>query len=86
MLQYDLASARTIWISEAKTKKECEKHEATDFLKHQDPQGRFADFHALRHTFFTNLCRANVAPKTAQASAPNRHIRPTMNTYSHVDI
>ncbi len=38
----------------------------------------------MRHTFVTNLCRANVAPKTAQALARHSDIRLTMNTYSHV--
>ncbi len=39
----------------------------------------------MRHTFVTNLCRANVSPKTAQALARHSDIRLTMNTYSHVD-
>ncbi len=39
---------------------------------------------AMRHTFITNLCRANVSPKTAQALARHGDIRLTMNTYSHV--
>lgn len=33
-----------------------------------DSQGRFADFHALLHTFITNLARADVSPKTANRS------------------
>ncbi len=41
-------------------------------------------FRAMRHTFITNLCRANVPPKTAQALARHGDIRLTMNTYSHV--
>ncbi len=38
----------------------------------------------MRHTFITNLCRANVPPKTAQALARHSDICLTMNTYSHV--
>ncbi len=60
------------------------QRENSDFLKYQDSQGRFADFHAMWHTFITNLYRANVSPKTAQALARHSDIRLTMNTYSHV--
>ena len=44
-----------------------------------------ADFHSLRHTFVTNLCKANVSPKTAQTLARHSDIRLTMNIYTHVD-
>ncbi len=51
---------------------------------YKNSKGLYADFHAMRHTFITNLCRANVSPKTAQALARHSDIRLTMNTYSHV--
>jgi len=85
MLQFDLATARSLWIEEATTKKEGREREKSDFLKYQDSQGRFADFHSLRHTFITNLARANVAPKTAQALARHCDIRLTMDVYTHVE-
>ena len=31
--------------------------------------GLYADFHSIRHTFITNLCKADVSPKTAQMPA-----------------
>ena len=39
----------------------------------------------LRQTFVTNLCNADVSPKTAQALARHSDIRLTMNVYSHAD-
>ncbi len=80
MLQRDLESARNIWIGEAKG----EEREKSDFLLYKDSKGLYADFHSLRHTFITNLCKADVPPKTAQTLARHSDIRLTMNTYSHV--
>jgi len=85
MLKFDLGAARSIWIEEAETKKERESREKSDFLKYVDSQGRFADFHCLRHTFITNLARANVSPKTAQSLARHSDIRLTMDIYTHVE-
>ncbi len=85
MLRRDLASARNIWIGEVKDETEREKREKSDFLRYKDSKGLYADFHALRHTFIMNLCRANVSPKTAQALARHSDIRLTMNVYTHID-
>ena len=85
MRQRGLVSARKIWISEAKGDEERENREKPDFLRYKTSKGLYADFHAMRHAFITNLCRANVPPKTAQALARHSDIRLTMNTYSHVD-
>jgi len=49
-----------------------------------DAQGRVVDFHALRHTFITNLAQGGVHPKTAQALARHSTITLTMDRYSHV--
>lgn len=35
-------------------------------IPYRDPSGRVADFHALRHTFITNLARGGVHPLAAQ--------------------
>lgn len=45
--------------------------------------GRFADFHSLRHTFITNLARAGVSPRTAQKLARHSDIKLTMEAYTH---
>ena len=84
MVETDLASAREVWINEANSIGERESREASDFLKYVDSHGKFADFHGLRHTFITNLCRANVSPKTAQVLARHSDIKLTMQIYSHV--
>jgi integrase/recombinase XerD len=82
MIQLDLAAARRVWLAEMD---DHAKRESSDFLLYQDHNGRYADFHALRHTFITNLCKANVSPKTAQSLARHSDISLTMNVYTHVD-
>ena len=52
-------------------------------MLYKDHQGRYADLHANRHTFITNLARAGVSPKTAQTLARHSDIRLTMNVYTH---
>jgi len=46
----------------------------------------FADFHANRHTFITNLAKGGVSPKVAQTLARHSDIRLTMNVYTHTDL
>ena len=84
MMKNDLKAARQKWIDEAETPEEKAKREESDFLKYIDSKGLFADFHTLRHTFITNLCRSNISPKTAQTLARHSDISLTMNIYSHV--
>ena len=84
MVERDLASAREVWINEANSIAERAAREESDYLKYVDSQGKFADFHGLRHTFITNLSRANVAPKTAQMLARHSDISLTMKIYTHV--
>ncbi len=48
--------------------------------------GKFVDFHALRHTFITNLARGGVYPKVAQALARHSTITLTMDRYSHTVV
>ncbi len=49
-----------------------------------DESGRILDFHALRHTYCTNLARAGVHPKTAQEPARVSSIDLMMRYYTHV--
>ena len=53
-------------------------------IPYTDASGRDADFHALRHTFITNLARAGVHPVVAQKLARHSDIQLTMRFYSHV--
>jgi integrase len=52
-------------------------------IAYRDESGRVADFHALRHTFITNLANGVVHPKTAQTLARHCTISLTMDRYSH---
>ncbi len=47
------------------------------------PDGKWIDFHCLRHTFATNLARAGVAPKVAQDLLRHSDINMTMKVYTH---
>ncbi len=85
MMLQDLRAARNIWIEEADSEKERRRREVSDFLKYRDSQGRYTDFHSLRHTFVTNLCKADISPKTAQTLARHSDIRLTMNVYTHIN-
>ena len=86
MIRRDLETARAAWIAEADTAAEQQQREASDFLTYRDSQGRVADFHALRHTFITELVKAGVAPKDAKELARHSTITLTMDRYSHVGI
>jgi hypothetical protein len=55
-------------------------------VEYEDDRGRVVDFHALRHTFISNLARAGVHPRNAQALARHSTIDLTMNVYTHVDL
>ncbi len=85
MMQVDLDNAREEWIAETVDDDEVKRRRASDFLAYVDKKGRFADFHCLRHTFITNLGRANVPIKMAQTLARHSDIKLTMNIYTHVD-
>jgi len=52
-------------------------------IGYRDDAGLVADFHALRHTFISNLARGGVHPKVAQALARHSTITLTMDRYSH---
>jgi len=86
MMYDDLAAARRVWIAEAEgDKKEHRRRQRSDFLAYCNHAGLYADFHSIRHTFITNLCKANISPKTAQTLARHSDIRLTMEVYTHVD-
>ena len=44
------------------------------------------DFHALRHSFITNLARAGVTPKVAQDLARHSDINLTLSRYTHTVV
>jgi len=86
MMRLDLEAAREKWLRDTEPEAERNFREQTDFLCYCDHQGRYADFHANRHTFITNLARAGVTPKTAQTLARHSDIRLTMGVYTHTNL
>ncbi len=71
------------WLK--KTSKMMQRDLAAAGIPYADEHGLYADFHANRHTFITNLARAGVAPKVAQSLARRSDINLTMNVYTHVE-
>ena len=86
MIQRDLAAARNKWLDDAKTAAERNRREESDFLCYEGHDGRFADFHSIRHFFITNLERAGISPKMAQTLARHSDIRLTLGIYTHVGL
>jgi len=84
MMQADLAAARDKWIADAGTQQEREERKGSTFLAYRDDARRCADFHALRHTFISNLAAGGVHPKTAQRLARHSTITLTMDRYTHL--
>ncbi len=84
MFRADLAGARTNWIAQATAPDQKRERDESPFLTYRDDAGRVIDFHALRHTFISNLAAGGVHPKTAQTLARHSTITLTMDRYSHV--
>ncbi len=86
MLRADLQASRDAWLNEATTFEERAERERSPFLTPVDEAGQHVDFHALRHTFLTNLARSGVQPATAQRLAHHSDVRLTLGRYTHVDL
>ncbi len=66
VIRRDLDAARQAWLCEAQDAAERERREQSDFLAYRDAEGRYGDFHALRHSFITMVGKAGVSPKEHQ--------------------
>ena len=86
MFRRDLAAARQAWIDAAPTDEERQRREASDFLRYEDSAGRFADFHATRHTYISNVVAGGASVKTAQELARHSDPRLTIGRYSHARL
>lgn len=86
MIKCDLDTARAQWIDQASTPEQREQRSRMDFLAYQDSAGRFADFHALRHTFITNCTRSGMPIRLAMELARHSDPKLTMKTYGHVTL
>jgi integrase len=49
-----------------------------------EAEGRYCDFHALRHTFISRLARAGISPAIAKELARHSTITLTIDHYTHV--
>jgi len=85
MMRCDLEAARQRWLLEAGCEAERQERGDSDFLKFETDAGR-ADFHALRHTFISNLAASGVHPKLAKELARHSTITLTMDRYAHVGL
>ncbi len=85
MIRRDLEAARITWLDESRTEAERESWDESDFLKFETKEGR-ADFHALRHTFISNLAGSGCHPKLAKELARHSTITLTMDRYAHVGL
>src|SRR5262249_29948641 len=54
------------WLKSFHNAAERARNEQGDFLSYRDSQGRYADFHALRHSFITMVGKAGVSPREHQ--------------------
>ncbi len=52
-------------------------------IPYQDQAGKYADFHALRHTFISNLDHPDISVKVAQSLARHSSVSLTLDTYTH---
>jgi integrase len=84
MFRADLADGRRAWLESHGAGQDRRTLEDSNFLLYRDDAGRVADFHALRHTFISNLASGGVHPKTAQRLARHSTITLTMDRYTHL--
>lgn len=81
----DLEAARNEWLSSLPDSKK-EAAEQSDFLRYEDSDGRFADFHALRHTFLSRRGRSGASPKVMQKLARHSTVELTLGRYTHANL
>jgi len=55
-------------------------------IEYQDQTGRFADFHSLRHSFITNICKTGASIKEHQNLARHSKADLTLGVYTHLSI
>ncbi len=55
-------------------------------VPYQDESGRFADFHALRHSFITNVVKSGATAKESQVLARHSKVELTLGIYAHLGI
>ncbi|MHC4867775.1 MAG: tyrosine-type recombinase/integrase [Planctomycetota bacterium] len=97
-LRSDVAGQFRWWRSERNEPPEARvfpkfnRRKAADMLKidleaaqipYKDAAGRYADFHALRHSFISSLDHPDISVKVAQSLARHSSVTLTLDTYTH---
>ena len=82
MVRHDLKDAREAWLQSIQDAHQQAEAEQSDYLAYRDAEGRYADFHALRHSFITMVGKAGVSPREAMELARHSDMRLTMKTYT----
>jgi hypothetical protein len=85
-MRRDLEAARKKWLESIKDEAERTHLERHGFLTYQDDDGAFADFHANRHTFITNLGREGVPLTVAQKLVRRSNPKLTSGIYTHLGV
>ena len=55
-------------------------------IPYVDVDGRYADFHALRHTYLSRLGRSGASPKAMQRLARHTTVELTLGRYTHANL
>ncbi len=85
-MQSDLKAARRAWLDESADEAERKERERSDFLKYRDSDGRYADFHSLRHTYLSRLGRSGASAKAMQRLARHTTVELTLGRYTHANL
>lgn len=86
-LEQFLDAAHAKWSNcDKDDESERNRREESDFLKYENSDGLYADFHSNRHLFITSLERVGITPKMAQTLARHSDVRLTLGIYTHVGI
>jgi hypothetical protein len=80
LLKKDMVRARDRYVSSALTREEKNIREQDDFLKWEDRDSLFADLHALRTTFITNVSKV-ASPKQCQELARHASMETSYKYY-----
>lgn len=82
MIRGDMKEARKAWLKSFQDARQRKEADQSDILTYRDAEGRYADFHALRHSYITMVGKAGVSPREHQDLA--RHSTYALTSrYSH---
>ncbi len=81
-----LAAGQPAFAMPDKTFKVIQADLAAAGIPYDDAAGRYADFHALRHTYITRLVKSNATVKVCHELARHSDPKLTFGVYSHVGM